>query len=65
MPLPVSELVTEIPFRTKEPEIYQTDVVITSGGTARKIFTARRSARRVTIFDADEKDKIARLELDA
>lgn len=63
-PSAANELVTEIPFSTKEPEIYQTDIIITAGETERKIFTARSGTRRLTVFNRGEKDEIERLELD-
>lgn len=57
----------EIPFSTVEPEIYQTEIVIKTfnGNEAseRKILTARNGTRRVTVFDADEKSALTRLNL--
>lgn len=63
-PFTASEIVTEIPFSTEEPEIYQTEIVITTDGTERKIFTARNKARRITIFNRGETGEIERLETD-
>ena len=39
------------PFSTKEPENYQAIVVIASGGTERKLFTARKGARSRVDYD--------------
>lgn len=61
-PDPSGEMQTAIPFANREPEIYQTEITIDSGGTTRKIFTARNGKRRVTVFDQGEKTEIERLE---
>jgi len=64
----VSKLKTEIPFSTKEPEIYQTEIVTETFAenekTERKIFTARNGAKRLTVFNSGEKDEISQLELE-
>lgn len=65
-PPPASEIIGErqsaIPFETREPEIYQTEIAIKSGENERKIFTARNGGRRLTVFDKGEKGEFSRLE---
>jgi hypothetical protein len=39
------------PFSTKEPETYQAEIVIASGGTERRIFTAKKGARSRVDYD--------------
>ena len=39
------------PFSTKEPETYQAEIVIKSGGRERRIFTARKGERSRTDYD--------------
>lgn len=61
-----TEKASEIPFSAKEPEVYQTEIVtqIFAGNerSERKIFAARNAARRVTIYNAGEKNEVRRLE---
>lgn len=56
------EMQTAIPFATREPEIYQTEILITAGGSTRRIFTARNGARRLTVFDPGEENEISKVE---
>lgn len=59
------EIIGELPFSTKEPEIYQAEIIsrIYANGEnrERKIFTARNGMRRLTIFDVGEKTEISSL----
>lgn len=68
-PLVASEIKSEIPFSTKEPEIYQTEIITRNFGNGetfkQKIFTARNGTRRVTIFNPGETGAITSLELAA
>lgn len=67
-PFVAAELKSEIPFSTKEPEIYQLEIISQTyaGGdkSERKTLSARRGASRVTGFNAGEKNEIHLLELD-
>lgn len=39
------------PFATREPETYRAEIVITTGGTERRIFTARKGGRSRIDYD--------------
>lgn len=58
----VSEIKSEIPFATVEPQIYQVEVTITSGGTDRKIFIARNGERRATVYNPGDENAVTRLD---
>ena len=47
---------SEYPFPTREPDVFQTKIVIRSGGTERRIFLARDHDRRRIDFDVDTDD---------
>ncbi len=57
------ELKSDVPFSTKEPETYQTEIVVTLGGVEDKTFTARSGANRLTVFDYQSKNEFASLNL--
>ncbi len=64
------EIKGEIPFATREPEIYQTEIIIKTYAAGiekseRKIFTARSAERRLTIYNGGEKTEIERLDFAA
>lgn len=61
-PLAVEEIKSSVPFATKEPEIFQTEIVVTSGGAENKIFIARSGANRLTIFDFQTPSEFALLQ---
>lgn len=63
-PAAVSELKSEIPFSTKEPEIFQTEIVTTAGGQERKTFVARNGANRRFDFDFGAKNQLTVLQTD-
>ena len=50
-PFAAEEIKSAIPFSTKEPETYQTEIVVTANGVEDKIFTARNGERRLTVFN--------------
>jgi outer membrane lipoprotein-sorting protein len=63
------EIPSEIPFPNKEPDVFQTEIIVstfTNNGekSERKTFIARSGNRRVTVFDAGEKNEISLLQLD-
>lgn len=72
-PFVATDIKSEIPFSTKEPEIYQTEIINRTyaadadGGETqeRKIFTARNGESRLTVFNPGQKGEIARLDLNA
>ncbi len=64
-PIAVEELKSEIPFATKEPEIFQTEIVVTANGAEQKIFTTRSGANRLTIYDYQTPSEIALLQIGA
>lgn len=47
----VEEIKSEIPFATKEPEVYQTEIVVTANGVEELILAARNGANRLTTYD--------------
>lgn len=63
-PFVAEELKSEIPFSTKEPEIFQVEIVTTAGETENKIFMARSGAKRRFDYNFGEKDQVAFLQTD-
>lgn len=67
-PFTAREIQSEIPFSTREPEIFQGEIVVTSfingEKSERKTFVARSGARRILIFAAGEKAEVSFLQLD-
>lgn len=53
------EIKTGIPFSTKEPEVFQAEIVVSTGGAEKKFFTARNKGRHLTVFNRGEKDESA------
>ncbi|HYP50944.1 MAG TPA: hypothetical protein VEQ34_08395, partial [Pyrinomonadaceae bacterium] len=68
-PFNAREIPTEIPFSTREPEVFQCEIVVSgfTGGEKmeRKTFVARNGARRLTVFGSGEKTEISLLQIDA
>jgi len=63
-PFVAEELKSEIPFSTKEPDVYQTEIVITgASGFEEKTFAAKNGANRLLIVDFQAKTEIALLQL--
>ena len=62
-PFVAEELKSAIPFSTKEPEVYQTEIVVTANGVEEKIFTARNETKRLIIFDFQTESETTVLEL--
>ncbi len=61
-PTVVEEIKSAIPFATKEPEVYQTEIRVTGGGIENVMFTARNSAKRLTVYDYEQKSEFALLQ---
>jgi outer membrane lipoprotein-sorting protein len=55
----VPETKSRIPFKTKEPETFQCEVVVTTGDATRRTLLARKGERRRIDFDPGEKDQRA------
>lgn len=53
-PFVAEELKSAAPFQTKEPENYQADLIITTGGIESKIFTARRGTDYRVDYESGE-----------
>ena len=64
-PVIIEEIKSQIPFTTKEPEIFQAEIVVTANGSENKIFTTRNGADRVTIYDYQTPYEIAFLQTGA
>jgi len=58
-PFAVKELKSEIPFSTREPEIFQTEIVVTANGQERKTFVARNGANRRFDFNFGAKNQVS------
>ena len=56
------ELKSEIPFATKEPEIYQAEIHITANNAETIIVTARNGANRLTTYDYGKNSEIVLLQ---
>ncbi|MDQ3799549.1 MAG: hypothetical protein M3384_08870 [Acidobacteriota bacterium] len=67
-PFIAREIQSGIPFSTREPEVFQGEIVVTSfingEKSERKTFVARSGGRRILIFAAGEKAEVSFLQLD-
>ncbi len=62
-PFVVEELKSEIPFSTKEPDVYQTEIVVTGeNGSEEKTFAAKNGANRLLTLDFQGKSEVAFLQ---
>jgi hypothetical protein len=63
-PSVAEELKSEIPFTTKEPDIFQTEIVITAdGGLEEKIFVAKNGSNRLIVFGYQKTHETAFLQI--
>ncbi len=62
-PFVAAEIKSEIPFPTKEPDVFQTEISVTTNGIEDVTFTARDGANQLTIFDYQKKSEFALLKL--
>lgn len=60
----VPETKSSIPFSTKEPEVYQAEIVITSGQTVTKMLVTRNGSRRRIDYDYGEANQRTILQTD-
>ena len=67
-PFVASEIPSDIPFSTKEPEIYQAEIINASFSNGekveRKTFTARNGAKYLTTFNLGEKYQVSQLQIE-
>ena len=63
-PYIIEELKSGIPFTTKEPDDFQAEIVVSTGGTERKTFVARRGANRRYDFNAGAKNQVSMISID-
>jgi hypothetical protein len=63
-PFVSDELQSEIPFATKEPEQFQTEIVVSANGTERKTFVARNGTKRRYDFNFGAKNQVINLQTD-
>lgn len=62
-PFVAEELKSEIPFSTKEPDVYQTEIVVTGeNGLEEKTFAAKSGANRLLTLDFQGKSEVAFLQ---
>jgi len=62
-PFVAQELKSAIPFSTKEPDVYQTEIVITANDAEDVTFTARDKGNRLIIFNFQTESETAVLQL--
>ncbi len=62
-PFVAEELKSAIPFSTKEPTIYQTEIVVAANESVDKVFTARNEGNRLTIFNYQTESEISLLQI--
>lgn len=67
-PFSARQLQSEIPFSTREPEVFQGEIIVTSfingEKSERKTFVARSGGRRLLVFAAGEKAEVSFLQPD-
>lgn len=63
-PFVAEELKSEIPFATKEPEVFQTEIVVLTDGQERKNFVARNGVNRRFDFNFGAKNQVSVLQID-
>lgn len=61
---PIAETKDEFPFSTKEPEIFQAEIIVTSGETERKTFIARNGERRRIDYNFGQENQHSVLQTD-
>lgn len=62
-PFVAEELKSVIPYATKEPTIYQTEIVVTANRTEDKFFTARNEENRLTVFNYQTESETSVLQI--
>ena len=68
VPFVAGEIKTGIPFSTREPDVFQAEIIITANAgseiTKKKYFVARNGERRLTVFNRGEKGEKTILQTD-
>jgi len=62
-PFVAEEVKSTIPFSTKEPDVYQTEIVVSANGVEDVTFTARNETNRLMIFNFRTESETAVLKL--
>jgi hypothetical protein len=62
-PFVADEIKSAIPFSTKEPNVYQTEIVVTANGVEDVTFTARNETSRLTVYNFQTESETAILKL--
>ncbi len=62
-PFAAEEIKTAIPFSTKEPDVYQTEIVVSANGVEDVTFTARNETNRLTVYNFQTESETAVLKL--
>jgi hypothetical protein len=63
-PFTAEEIISDIPFSTKEPEVFQVEIVIAANNSENKIFVARNGANRRFDYDAGAKNQVSAIQTD-
>ncbi len=63
-PFVAEELKSEIPFTSREPEIFQAEIVVTANEIQRKTFTARNGVNRRTDYNFGAENQLTNLQTD-
>lgn len=63
-PFTPEEIKSEIPFSTKEPEIFQAEIVITANNQENKKFVARNGSNRRFDYNSGAKNQVSVLQTD-
>lgn len=63
-PFTPEEIKSEIPFSTKEPEVFQAEIVITANGSENKKFVARKSNNRRYDYNYGAKNQVSAVQTD-
>lgn len=61
-PLSIEEVKSDVPFATKEPEVYQTEIHVSANNAENVIFTARNGANRLIVYDYQTAAELAILQ---
>lgn len=62
-PFVAEDVKSPIPFSTKEPNVYQTEIVVTANGVEDVTFTARNETDRLTVYNFQTESETAVLKL--
>lgn len=62
-PFAAEDVKSAIPFSTKEPNVYQTEIVVTANGVEDVTFRAQNETNRLTVYNFQTESETAVLEL--